>query len=146
LSISIEQIQFSDLIPIKEKIELAKMKLINTNNTIWLGAKINGKLVGITAYSQKKDVILFKSSFVLKEYRRQGIYKLLFEESMKQATLLRPRKIKAYCTKMSVQHFLNNGFEVVNQKKGITEVNKIMLKKWRNRSEQNNAQKMEEPK
>jgi UDP-N-acetylmuramoyl-tripeptide--D-alanyl-D-alanine ligase len=44
---------------------------------------------------------------------------------MKQATLLQIRKIIAYCMPMSVQHFLNNGFQVVNRRKSITQVEKV---------------------
>ena len=73
---------------------------------------------------RKKDVILFKNTFVLEEYRRKGIYRQLFEEKMKHVTLLQPSKIVAYCTLMSVQHCLNNGFQVVKRRKSIIHVEK----------------------
>ena len=39
LNITIEEIKFSDLTPIKEAVERENMKLVNTRNTTWFGAR-----------------------------------------------------------------------------------------------------------
>jgi N-acetylglutamate synthase-like GNAT family acetyltransferase len=82
LNISIEKIKFSDLIPIKKAVEKTNIKLVDKKNTTWFGAMHNGKLVGICAFTQKKDVLLFNSIFVLEAYRRKGIYRQLFAERL----------------------------------------------------------------
>ena len=52
----------------------------------------------------------FKSDFVLKEWRSQGIYQQLFRYRLRYTLRQNVQLITAFCTPMSVKTYLRHGF------------------------------------
>ena len=122
LDITIEEITFDEISALQSAHVGEGLNLENTAGTVWLGAKCNGKLVGVCAYLLTSQGIMFKSSLVLKQYRGLGIYRQLFAERFKRMKHLNPDKIYAFSTKNCLHYFLENGFTIKGRIKQVTHV------------------------
>lgn len=125
MDITICQVSFREITPIIPYIKKAKMKVRYTENTNWIAAKYGDELVGVVAYTIYPNVILYRTDFVKRKYRKQGIYKQLFAERDRLVAELESKKVIAYCTRYSLDHYLNNGFEAIRKKKKVTYVERV---------------------
>lgn len=90
----------------------------NNENCEWIGAFWDGKACGCNCVMRMGNKYRIKSSFVLSDFRGQGIYNKMFEMAM--GFIPDGAQITAYCTKMSLNTFLRYGFKVISENvKGI---------------------------
>ncbi|QDP64621.1 MAG: hypothetical protein GOVbin2006_32 [Prokaryotic dsDNA virus sp.] len=85
--------------------------------------KIDNKIVGMAGIKKLGSTALFKCAYVLKEHRGKGIYDYLFKKRMIIAEDLGYKKMRAFCTKMSVNTLKRYGFNIKKTyKNGITQM------------------------
>jgi len=86
----------------------------------YLGAYMNGRLVGVVGCQRLGPHLLrYKSAGVLPEFRKMGIYSLLWrarEEMYNTGGDI----VTAFCTEKSLPMFLAHGFRKVSERNGIT--------------------------
>lgn len=94
----------------------------------YLGAFEGNRLVGVVGWTDMGNGhIRLKTDFVRPEFRRKGIYQMLWAGRMERVEALRPRVSTAFCTPMSLPTFLKAGFEKESERNGIAFVRKIFL-------------------
>lgn len=120
MDIIIEEITFDEVLALQSVYAAESLDLEDAEGTIWLGAKRNGKLVGACAYRSTSHGIMLKSSLVLKQHRRLGIYRRLFTERFKRIQHLNPDKIYAFSTKNIIHYFIEKGFTIKEPIKQVT--------------------------
>jgi hypothetical protein len=113
----IKKIDYDELTDeIKYHIEVKRNLITFSKRTIYFGAFINSRLIGCVGYNEYKEVIRFKSSFVLPEYRRLGIFSLLSEQ--RRSNINNKNKIViANVTKYSVNYHLKRGATILKKYK-----------------------------
>lgn len=104
--------------------QMKKHGLIMNAKTETYGVWHNGLLVGCCGILfQKGNVALFKSDFILEEYRGLGLHKKSLEARIKLCKSKGVRKAIAHCTKMSLNNYLLLGAKPVTYyKNGIVKV------------------------
>lgn len=122
--LTVSQMSFEEIAPIVPYVINARMRVRNTENTVWFGAKLGNEIVGVVSCVLRRDYIYYNTDFVIKEYRNKGIYTRLFEERDKYAVTLNRDLIKAKCTRYSLNHFLKNGFKAIAIGRSLTPVEK----------------------
>jgi hypothetical protein len=120
MEITISQMAFNEIDPIIPLVRKGNMRVRNTNQTVWFGAKVGEELVGIVSCVIYETYVFYNTDFVKKEYRKKGIYSRLFVERDKFVSGLDRNLIKAKCTPFSVNHYLKNGFVAIGNRKSIT--------------------------
>jgi hypothetical protein len=120
MEITISQMAFNEIDPIIPLVRKGNMRVRNTNQTVWFGAKVGEELVGIVSCVIYETYVFYNTDFVKKEYRKKGIYSRLFVERDKFVSGLDRNLIKAKCTPFSVNHYLKNGFVATGNRKSIT--------------------------
>jgi hypothetical protein len=128
MEITISQMTFDEISPIVPYVLRGNMRVRNTENTIWFGARYGNEIVGIVSCVRKETFVYYNTDFVRKEFRGKGIYIRLFEERDKYVATLNTNLIKAKCTPYSVSHYLKNGFTETGKRKSITFVEKRIIK------------------
>lgn len=89
-------------------------------NCHYLGAYLNGKLVGVVGCQRMGRTLLrFKTDGVLPEYRGQGIYTLLWRAREEMFNTGKD-SVTAFCTEKSLPCYLAHGFKPVSTRNGIT--------------------------
>jgi hypothetical protein len=124
MEITISQMTFDEISPIVPYVLRGNMRVRNTENTIWFGARYGEEIVGIVSCVMKETYVYYNTDFVRKEFRGKGIYIRLFQERDKYVATLNMNLIKAKCTPYSLRHYLKNGFEETGKRKSITYVEK----------------------
>jgi GNAT superfamily N-acetyltransferase len=124
MNITISQMTFEEISPIVPYVLRGNMRVRNTENTIWFGARCGEEIVGIVSCVIKKTFVYYNTDFVRKEFRGKGIYIRLFEERDKYVATLNTNLIKAKCTPYSLRHYLKKGFIETGKRKSITYVEK----------------------
>jgi hypothetical protein len=124
MDITISKMTFEEIAPIIPFVRKGNMRIRDTVNTVWFGAKWGEELVGIVSCVINRNFVYYNTDFVKKEFRKKGIYRLLFEERDKYVSTLQMNLIKAKCTPFSLRHFLKNGFVETGRRKSITFVEK----------------------
>lgn len=75
----------------------------------YYGAYINEELIGIVSYVEHESVIYLCHAYVKEEYRKGGVYKLLWtyrDLKIKESD----KVVYAHCNVDSLKHFINNGY------------------------------------
>jgi hypothetical protein len=99
----------------KERVDMSWNPAVN-----YLGAYVGGRLVGVVGCQRLgRNKLRYKSAGVLKEYRGQGIYTLLWKERDRIYNTGK-ETITAFCTEKSLPMFLQHGFKVISERNGIT--------------------------
>ncbi|MEC1524055.1 GNAT family N-acetyltransferase [Neobacillus niacini] len=124
MNITISLMTFHEISPIVPYVLRGNMRIRNTENTIWFGAKYGEEIVGIVSCVIKETFVYYNTDFVRKEFRGKGIYKRLFEERDKYVETLNKNLIKAKCTPYSLRLYLKNDFVATGKRKSITYVEK----------------------
>lgn len=94
-------------------------------NCQYIGAFVDGQLVGMAAWQMVGQSLRFKSDCVLPAFRRQGIYSALWNERERLTNEVKRESVSAYCTPMSLGMYLSKGFvKGKTNKYGITFVKK----------------------
>lgn len=78
---------------------------------VYIGAYINGVLVGIVAYVEHPMTVYLCHDYVCEKFRGNGIYRLLCnyrESEVKKLGL----PINAHCNTNSIKTFLNMGYSI----------------------------------
>lgn len=89
-------------------------------NTKYIGAFVNGKLVGVVGCQRMSRTLLrYKTDGVLPEYRGRGIYTILWRarEEMFNTGI---ESVTAFCTEKSLPCYLAHGFKPQSVRNGIT--------------------------
>jgi len=97
--------------------EAKKSGLVFCKSSSLYGLFVENKLVAFTGIILTPKKAIFKNHFVPKENRGKGYFKILFEFSVKLSKELSIKTIEATCTKMSINHYMNNGFKIVKEYK-----------------------------
>lgn len=96
--------------------------------TRYLGAFEGNRLVGVVGWTDMGNGhIRLKTDFVRPEFRRKGIYQMLWAGRMERVEALCPRVLTAFCTSMSLPTYLKAGFERESERNGIAFVRKKFL-------------------
>ncbi len=120
--ITVARMTFEEIAPIVPFLIQGRMRVRNTENTIWFGAKLGDEIVGVVSCVLRRTYVYYNSDFVRKEYRKKGIYARLFEERDKFVLTLNSDLIKAKCTPNSLNHYLKNGFIATANGRSLTPV------------------------
>lgn len=97
---------------IPEAIVKAKPDLLDYIST-YLGAEIEGQIVGIVAWQQHSECYYFCHDYVLEEFRKLGIYCMLCARRLAHLSHANPSlKLIAHATKSSLHQFLKDGFSL----------------------------------
>lgn len=124
MEITISQMTFDEISPIVPYVLRGNMRVRNTENTIWFGARYGEEIVGIVSCVMKGTYVYYNTDFVRKEFRGKGIYIRLFQERDKYVATLNTKLIKAKCTPYSLRQYLKNGFKETGRRKSLTYVEK----------------------
>ena len=122
--LTVSRMSFEEVAPIVPYVLKARMRVRNTENTVWFGAKIGDEVVGVVTCVLRRAYVYYNTDFVRHEYRKKGIYTRLFEERDKYVATLNTKLIKAKCTPYSLRQYLKNGFEETGKRKSLTYVEK----------------------
>ncbi|MCA1057186.1 GNAT family N-acetyltransferase [Rossellomorea aquimaris] len=112
--VSIERSSFKELEPVISMAIRDGMRVKDVPGSVWFCARVDGEIAGfVSCYIRTKHgKAVFKSDYVREEFRRKGIYRLLFEKRLEYIKDFEEvHVIKASCTKMSLSCFLSYGFE-----------------------------------
>lgn len=120
----VSRMSFEEIAPIVPYVLKARMRVRNTENTVWFGAKIGDEVVGVVTCVLRRAYVYYNTDFVRHEYRKKGIYTRLFEERDRYVLTLNRNLIKAKCTRNSLNHYLKNGFVATANGKSLTPVEK----------------------
>lgn len=115
----IRSVRFQELRPlIKMRAEHVDLKY--DGKTSYLGAFVDGEIVGCVGWMKVGNVLRYKSACVLPEYRGMGIYTALWEER-EFMTKNQSEFTTAFCTSKSLGMLVSKGFKIVRkQNNGIT--------------------------
>lgn len=118
MNISIETSTFKELEPLILLAGKDGMRVHDVPGSVWFCARVDGEMAGfVSCYiREKQGKAVFKSDYVRGEYRRKGIYRKLFEKRLDYVKNFNVRKIKASCTKMSLECFLSYGFKKIESR------------------------------
>ncbi|WP_064092780.1 GNAT family N-acetyltransferase [Rossellomorea aquimaris] len=110
--ITIKKTTFQELSPLIEMATKEGMRIYDIAGSDWFCAVVDGELAGfVSCYIREKHKkAIFKSDYVAISYRRQGIYKQLFEYRLNYAKKFDVTTITAACTKKSMGCFESFGF------------------------------------
>ncbi|MEH7276677.1 GNAT family N-acetyltransferase [Neobacillus vireti] len=122
--LTVSRMTFEEIAPIVPYVIKGRMRVRNTENTIWFGAKMGDEVVGIVSCVLRREYVYYNTDFVRKDYRSKGIYRRLFEERDKFVFTLNKDLIKAKCTPYSLNHYLKNGFIATAKGRSLTPVEK----------------------
>lgn len=121
--------KFEELKHLKGK--AAKEGVVMDAKTDYIVFEVQKQIVAFAGYmplNSDGSVIRFKSDWVHPDWRKQGIYKIIFDARLAGVKAFDVCEINAFCTKMSLPVYLANGFETVMVNgRGSTFV-KLMLK------------------
>jgi len=99
-----------------------KHNLIFHENTNYIGFYDKKKLVAISGYEVLKSKSLLRSTYVLPEYRGQGIYDKLVKHRVSFLLNKGVKVIEMTCTKMSIDYHLKRGATITKQFKNYTKI------------------------
>ena len=125
--LTISRMTFEEIAPIVPYVMAGRMRVRNTENTVWFGAKIGDEVVGVVSCVLRRGYVYYNTDFVRKEFRNKGIYARLFEERDKYVLTLNRDLIKAKCTPNSLNHYLKNGFTATAKGRSLTPVEKRII-------------------
>ncbi|MCP4749091.1 MAG: GNAT family N-acetyltransferase [Desulfobacteraceae bacterium] len=86
--------------------------LANPPGAIWIGATDDDKIVGVVCIviNSKTKTARYKSDFVLKDYRKRGIYRKLFQLRESFVRMKGVKTATAFCSFMSINCYVKYGF------------------------------------
>jgi hypothetical protein len=87
------------------------LKIYDDSNKQWVITTINDDVIGFCSLQAST----ISDCFVYPNYRLQGVF-----NTMLDLLLSKPGNYRAVCTKMSLQAFLNRGFQVTKTTKNFT--------------------------
>jgi hypothetical protein len=93
-------------------------------STVYLGAFVDGNIVGLVAWQKIGNVLRYKTDCVLPNYRGKGIYSSLWRKRDELCNGISRSKTTAFCTPMSLGMYQSKGFFRVSERNGITFVEK----------------------
>lgn len=94
-------------------------------NCQYLGAFVDGQLVGMVAWQMVGQSLRYKSDCVLPTFRKQGVYSALWKARDEATNDTKHSSVTAYCTPMSLGMYLARGFKQGKTNRyGITFVKK----------------------
>jgi len=118
---NIRRISFEDIKNYKKEAE--KVGLTFCNSTVLFGLfDDNDNLLAFTGIIFKSNKAIFKNHYVPESNRGKGYFKLLFRYSICLVKGMKYKTVEATCTKMSIRHYLENGFKVIKEYKQYTKV------------------------
>jgi GNAT superfamily N-acetyltransferase len=124
----VSRMSFEEIAPIVPYVIEGRLRVRNTENTVWFGAKLGDEVVGVVSCVLRRAYIYYNTDFVKKEFRKKGIYTRLFEERDKYVLTLNRDLIRAKCTRYSLNHYLKNGFTATAKGGSLTPVEKKLGK------------------
>lgn len=96
----------------------------DNGETHYIGAFVDGKIVGCVGYQFVGKVMRYKTDAVHPDYRNKGIYSKLW--TVRELECRGKSNITtAFCTKKSVHQYLKNGFEAQSKRGEITFVKRV---------------------
>lgn len=96
--------------------ELA-VPLIHSENKRWFVAEKDGEIIGLSCIEEKKNASRFCHSFVVEEFRDQGVYDKMLLKRIKEAN---NDNIETTCKIGSTDTLKKMGFKIVKQLKAFT--------------------------
>lgn len=119
----IKEVSFGEISHLKSIAKKERVPLENTRNTRYYAFIENGIIKGITAvFRVSKLEMRFKSTFVLPQYRFNGISKLLNDFTFELFLASSHTIVTAFCTPINLKWYIRKGFNVVYYKGTITNV------------------------
>lgn len=121
----IEPITYNQLLLLKS-LEKEGLDFKYYPKAVYLGAFVDGKLVGCVGLQRVGKAMRYKTDGVLPAYRGRGIYSELWKA---REVMNSEGTVTAYCTAKSLPMYLNHGFEAlsVNKKNGVTFVKRVSI-------------------
>lgn len=122
---------YNEVAPFSSLVKKERVTMENPEGATWFVAEDieENKIVGFACIViSKTRNARFKSDYVLKEYRGNGIYENLFTQRLKYAALRKVKKASAFCTSLSLGCYMKYGFSCISKKKDITFVARSIKK------------------
>lgn len=125
-NIEVKIIEYTSIQHLKSKVAKEGV-VIDDDGTVYLGAFIDGNLVGFVGFRLLRETDMrFKSDWVDMNFRRQGIYTKLWEAREHLIQEYSYTLCSAWCTQKSLPTYLKNKFEVQSvNKNGSTFVKRF---------------------
>lgn len=118
----IKLVKYNEFKHLHKEMKEDYLLLNKQEKSIYFGYLINGKIVGVVGFVQGKSYGFYRNDFVSKIYRKQGIYKKLFQF---RDDYIKIKKIRSYCTHDSLNFYLRNGFKIISKMKKTTLVERL---------------------
>lgn len=80
--------------------------------TTYLGAFIDGRIIGVVGWMMNGRVLRYKTDGVLPKYRGMGVYSKLWDERERMCRG-KAETATAFCTEKSLAKYVASGFHVV---------------------------------
>ena len=121
--VEIRRVDFESIKPIsflhKESVDFK-----DNGVTSYIGAFIDGRIVGCVGYQFVGNVMRYKTDAVHPDYRNMGIYSKLW--TVRELECAGKSSVTtAFCTKKSIHQYLKNGFEVQSKRGEIAFVKRV---------------------
>lgn len=129
MKIVIRIANFEEVSSFNNIVKKERVTMDNPNGSVWFLAEDldNNKIVGfVCIVISKNKNARFKSDYVIKEYRGNGIYEELFKVRLKYAAEQKVKKASAFCTPLSLGCYMKYGFSCVSNKKDIAFVKRCI--------------------
>lgn len=107
--------------------EAKKADLVFNKSTAYYCARAKGKMIAICGVMIYASKAVFKNDYVLPEYRRNGVWKMLYDYRLALVTNMESiKKIEATCTDMSLPLYLRMGARVTKKYARFTKVEIVL--------------------
>jgi GNAT superfamily N-acetyltransferase len=114
-ALQVETCSFADVKPFASKASRERVKVDNPAGTAYYCVRNgSGSIAGFAALMLRGSAARLKGDFVLPEYRRRGIAKLLMAARLEECDRRFIARATAFCTEMSLPLYLANGFRAVS--------------------------------
>lgn len=130
---TIRQTDFETIEPLTVRAGRERVLIFNPPGAVWFAAFITNQsdlnLIGCACCVIKGQEALFRGIYVVKSYRRQGVFRDLFTEQLKYCKAHGVKELTANCTPQSLPEFLAKGFTKVGtykNSKDITVVKRVI--------------------
>lgn len=110
-NIEIRIVEYAELRPLFQ-LRGESVDIKENAKTTYLGAFINGRIVGVVGWMMFGKVLRYKTDGVLPQYRGMGIYSELWSKREQLCRGL-AESTTAFCTEKSLCKYLASGFEIV---------------------------------
>lgn len=111
--VEVKDVSVGEVLALKS--EADKDGITISSEYLYLGAFVEGRLVGFCGYTIAKSSAKLHGAFVLMSHRRKGIYRKMDAVRMARLRSLGLTRVSVTCTRASAPLHLHNGAKIVRE-------------------------------